>query len=321
MRFRNSILLLIQNFKNVYRILAYKLIILLIGSALTSAFLIPGLIEIFDSAQFAALSESVKEFFLAFFPSDGNTGALVAAKDALLGDNGTLEQFIAFVASKATGIVWTIVGCVIVYLLQHFADTLCYFSIGGLLNDKMATYAESSFSSVYVTNLGKASLYSLVYVPSVFLFDVLTGLLCILLLTSVNIILALFLSLTVIVACQACKLTFTGMWLPSLVTDDKKLKEAIFQRSAEEKKQWPRVFATYVTTVYAIIIVNVIGAISTFGSALLITVPASYFMLICVQFVNYYTLKGKKYFITYDSIETNEAHGDSEHFFDYIEET
>jgi hypothetical protein len=30
-------------------------------------------------------------------------------------------------------------------------------------------------------------------------------------------------------------------------------------------------------------------------------------------------MKGKKYFITYEKIETNPDHGDSEHFFEYIE--
>jgi hypothetical protein len=56
--------------------------------------------------------------------------------------------------------------------------------------------------------------------------------------------------------------------------------------------------------------VNVIGAISTLGSSLLITLPASYFFLICLQYVNYYTLTGKKYFLTHERIVTNEMHGD-----------
>ena len=51
-----------------------------------------------------------------------------------------------------------------------------------------------------------------------------------------------------------------------------------------------------------------------------ITVPASYFLFICIQFVNYYTVQGKKYFITYDRIATNRDRGDSEHFFDTVED-
>lgn len=319
MRFRNSILLLVENFKNVYRILIYKLLIMLIGTALISALLIPGLIEIFESVQFTALVESIEAFLVALVPADNASGVLTQAKDALLGENGTLAQFAGFVAEKATGIIWTIIGCAVIYLLQRFADTLCYFSIGGILNDKMATYAESPFSSVYVTNLGKASIYSLVYVPVVFLFDLITWALAILVLTNLPILLALFLAVTIIVVCQAVKLTFTSGWLPAMVVDNKKIKDVMFKRSDEEKQQRGKVFATYVGTVYAVIILNVIGALCTFGSALLLTVPMSFFVFICVQFVNYYTLTGKKYFITYESIATNESHGDSEHFFDYMQ--
>lgn len=320
MRFRNSVLLLIENFKNVYRILIYKLIIMVIGAALTSALLIPGLIEIFESAQFTTMIADLKAFILAFVPTDGAGEALTAAKDALLGDNGSFTVFLNFVASKATGIIWTIIGCAVVYLLQRFADTLCYFTIGGLLNDKMATYAETPFSSAYVSNLGKASIYSLVYVPVVFAFDLLTWTLAILILSYIPILLALFLAMTVIVACQAVKLTFTSGWLPAMVVDNKKIGDVMFKRSEEEKKQRAKVFATYVVTVYMVIIINAVAALCSFGSALILTIPVSFFMFICVQFVNYYTLTGKKYFITYESIATNEARGDSEHFFDYMHE-
>ena len=72
--------------------------------------------------------------------------------------------------------------------------------------------------------------------------------------------------------------------------------------------------------VYLIIIFNAMAAAFTFGSALLLTIPTSYLWLICAQYVNYYTMKGKKYFITYDSIATNPDYGDSEHFFEYIGE-
>ena len=70
MRFRNSVLLLIENFKNVYRILIYKLIILVIGSALTSAFLVPGLIGIFVTSTFVIIStwKWIRWSWLLLFP-------------------------------------------------------------------------------------------------------------------------------------------------------------------------------------------------------------------------------------------------------------
>ena len=86
----------------------------------------------------------------------------------------------------------------------------------------------------------------------------------------------------------------------------------------QERSQTAKAFSAYLVGVYFIVIINVIAAFCTFGSALIFTVPASYLFLICLQYVNYYTLKGKKYFLTYEDIATNPNHGDSEHFFDYI---
>ena len=80
-------------------------------------------------------------------------------------------------------------------------------------------------------------------------------------------------------------------------------------------------FGTYVEAIYAIIILNVAGAICTFGSALILTIPASFFLLIWLQYAYYYMVQGKKYFISYDRIASNPDHGDREHIFDYIDET
>ena len=109
--------------------------------------------------------------------------------------------------------------------------------------------------------------------------------------------------------------------MPAMTSDGKRLKDVFRLRNKAERKQRVKAFATYVVSVYVVIIVNVIGAVCTFGSALLITVPASFMLFVCLQYVYYYTVTGKKYFITYDRIASNPDFGDREHFFDYIDET
>lgn len=318
MLFRNSIKLLMENFKNVYKILLYKFIVGLVAGALCAALILPELVELLASPQWQKVVTDVKSFFSAFFAA--NATALEEVKNAMFGENGSLYALAQMVLSKMTAIVLTTVGCVLIYLLKRFAETLCYFSVGSILNDKMSTYAETSFGTAYVSNVGKASRYALVYVPVVFLFDLLTVSMIVLLMTTVNIIPALFFSVTLLVLMQSVKLTFTGVWLPAMTTDGKKLRNA-FAYKKTEKKQLPKIFATYIVTVYLVIIVNIVAAVCTFGSALIVTVPASYMVFICEQFVNYYTIKGKKYFITFDRIASNPDCGDREHIFEYIDET
>lgn len=318
MRFRNSLRLLMENFKHVYRLFLSRLIIGLVATALCCAFVLPELIEIWNSAAVKGLVENLKDAFKALLVADHT--ALEGIKETLVGDNGSLEQVAKLLASMRLEIILTVIGCAVVYLLKRFAETICYFTTGSMLNDKMSTYAETSYATAFVSNLGKASIYSLVYVPVVFVFDMIMLALVYLLLAYTTIVIGLFGGVTLIVLGQALKLTITNRWMPAMTADNKRLREALRYADQTEKKQTSKVFSMYLVSVYMILIVNVGAAFCTFGSSLIVTVPASYFLLICEQYVNYYTLMGKKYFLTFDKIAKNPERGDSEHFFEYIAE-
>lgn len=308
-----------ENFKNTYKILLYKLVISLVAGALYCAMILPEFIELMNSSAMQELILQVKTLFSAFFEADASV--ISEMKNAIFGVNGSLRATLSVVLSQIMPIIFVAIGCVFVYLLKRFADTLCYFTIGSVLNDKMSAYAETPFFSAYIANLGKASIYAVVYVPVAFALDVLTIGAILLLISTVNILPALFFGMATLVVMQGIKLTLTWLWMPSMTTDGKRLRESFRYEDKIEKKQIWKIFATYIVDVYVVIIINVVSALCTFGSALLITVPASYLFFVCQQYVNYYTFKGKKYFITYDKIATNPDRGDREHFFDYIEDT
>ena len=51
MRFRNSTRLLTENFRNVYKILLYGLIVAVVAISLSSALILPNLLDILRSAE------------------------------------------------------------------------------------------------------------------------------------------------------------------------------------------------------------------------------------------------------------------------------
>ncbi len=318
MRFRNSLRLLMENFKHVFKLLWAKLIIGVVALALCSAFVLPELFNTWNSAPVQTLLENAKTFFTTLFSAD--SAEMEAIKETIFGKGGSLSQVVKLLSSMTLEIVLIVIGCALVYLLKRFVETICHFTTGSMLNDKMATYAETSYSTAFVANLGKAAAYSAVYVPLIFLYDVALLLIVWGILSFLPILPALFLGSTAVVLLQALKLTVTSSWLPAMTVDGMTIGKAMRARTKEEKKQWGKVFANYFVSVYLIVVLNVVAAVCSFGSALLISVPASYFFLICMQYVNYYTVQGKKYFLTYEQIATNPDHGDSEHFFDYIGE-
>ncbi len=318
MRFANSIRLFMENFKQNYKLLIYKLSMLLVAGALYSAFLLPQLMEIASKPAVQGLWQNAQNVVKSFFNPELDEPARYIA--AIFGENGSLKQVFDLLMTMRLELFLVALGCVLVYLVKRFVDTLCYFTVGSLINDKMSAYAETPFWTAFVSNLGKASVYALVYVPIVFLFDVCIFTLCCVMLRFLPLLAALFLCVTLIAVGQSGKLALTSLWMPAMTADNKKLGEAIRIANKRELKQIGKAFTLYLVSVYLIIIINAVAALFTFGSALLITIPAAYLLLLCEQYVIYYTLKGKKYFITYESIATNPDHGDSEHFFEYLKE-
>ena len=67
MLFRNSIKLLMENFKGVYKILLYKFIVSLVAGALFAAMILPELIEVVKSTQMQSLWFDIRTLFKAFF--------------------------------------------------------------------------------------------------------------------------------------------------------------------------------------------------------------------------------------------------------------
>lgn len=316
MRFRNAFLVLLENFKNTYKILLYKLVVATVCTALYFALILPELNVIFSSAEWLALKDNLTAFAAALLPT-GSAEQFEALREQLI--NGTLPAFFQMLLGQTGGIIVRLSLCALVYLVQRFVDTMCYFAVGSILNDRMRAYTDTPFSRAYLTNLSKSAKYSLLYVPVGFLFDLVSIFVCVAVLNLVPLLYAPFLCVAAIALSQAFKLTCTFHWMPAIATDGMTLRGALKSLSNMDKKQRPKLFATNLSAAFGIIAVNVLAVLCTAGSALLLTVPASYLFLLCLQFVNYYTVTGKKYFITYDNIAKISSFGDSEEFFKAVE--
>lgn len=216
MRFRNSLRLLMENFGNVYKMLLYKLAVTIIFAALSAALVVPRLVTILESSQWLEFVEYLKSFFKAV--TSGDTQYLANFQQEFTGENGAVQNLLAFLKEMLPSLVWAMMGVVFFYLLKRVADTLCHYTVGGMLNDRMSAYTETPFSGSFVKNLGKAFTYALVYVPLMFLYNVAMISLCyflffyLLRLLSSQLLLSLFLTITFIVLAESLKMTLTGFW-------------------------------------------------------------------------------------------------------------
>lgn len=316
MLFKNAIRVLAENFKNVYKLALYKAVVILLGAALCTAILFPQLMGILHSMPMEEFLLDVKDFFGAFFSV--NAEKLQLAKDRLLGEEGSIERLLRLISSKSTGIILACVGCVVVYFIGKFFDAFGSFGVGVALNDKMSAYADTGFFSACFSRFGKACKYAILYASVSFAFELVAIGLIIVFLSTTSVLVAIFLSLTCVVLLQALKMSLAGNWLPAMASENTSLSVAM-KKINKQKRFFGKMFSTYLVACYIILMLNVSAVVFTFGSALLLTIPASFMLFICVQFVSYYTVRGKKYFVTFNSIEINPDKGDREHIFAYID--
>ena len=306
MLFKKAFQLLVDNFKLNYKLLLYKVIVAIVTVALGAALLYAPLRGLFISKPMEDLLQLMAEFFRAVTSGDveflgGFAEQLQTAVGALLNH---LQQ-------NVSNIVLFFTGLIAVSLIARFLDGVGNYTFGCLVDSRLSSYADEPFVVTCIANLGRSSLWQVIYVPVTFVYDLLSLALCYLLFLALLSIItvaflasfaALLFSVALLLGAQAVKLTLFNDVIPLLVTEKMRLRDALKQAFRFKAKRFGALFSTYLVTVMLILCANVLFALASFGAALLITIPMSYLMLICIQFVSYYHFGQKKYFLAEDTI-------------------
>lgn len=300
MRFKNTLSIVIDNFVNVFKLLLYRLVSNVIFFSLVYVILTLNLKGIVKSQEATDIFNLIKGFFDSLVSGDVEWLSTFQANF-----NAAITAFVSLLKAHIGSIVWSVVGVCLIYLLARFANGLCVFAIGNAVNDRMQIYAHTKFSTAYFMNLGKAALYQVIYVPVIFLYDVVTVVVCYFFffsaLSFLPLIFTIAMAVTGVVCMQALKFTLISAWMPAIITDGEKVCSAM-KKSVCRKRGFGKRFAGFLVIIYMIIILNVTTAVCTLGSGLLLTIPISFLLILCMQFVDYYEDGKKKYFIAYDKI-------------------
>lgn len=297
MKFKHTFHVFVDNFSAIYKHLLYGIIIIAVCTGLCCAIIIPVMNDIMSTAQYAAFSDSVKVLLknIAQLNTD------------LLHDNlyAMYDKAKIFLRMLGTEKLWLLVMLavllILVYIIYRFLLGLGNYTTGALINDKMTLQADSSFIGTMIKNLGKASLYNIIYVPASILFDAITLVLIWLVffkwLAFLPVLIEVFLFLAVFIALIAVKMTFTANWLPSLIHGRVNNRRAIANNFTQSGKGFANLYSNFLVIVLLILALNISMLFFTFGTGLLITIPASFTLLISFEFVNYYDTNGLKYFV------------------------
>ena len=296
MKFKHTFHVFVDNFSTTYKLLIYRLIVIVLTAGLCCAVIIPTLNNILSTAQYEALNNSFSELWADIVSL--NVENLHDRSEAL----GEAFNSFKHLLSDKSWLVGVAAACLaVVYLINRFFIGIGNYVTGALVNDKMALHANSSFTMTLVKNLKNAVLYSLIYAPIACVYDFI----CLLIIWAVisvglksvtAVLIKIFLVAVLFVVFSTIKFTFTADWLPSLIHAKMNNRKAIVYTFSRKGKNTANVFSNALVTKLIVIALNVAALFFTLGAGLLLTLPGAGLIQICFGFVNYFDANRLKFF-------------------------
>ena len=208
---------------------------------------------------------------------------------------------------KTTAFVLSGLLLLLVYIVATWFSAIGNYAAACVINDKMSLRANSPFFITLIKNLKAACIYSAIYVPLSIVYDLLIGVGMFFLIFSLftsflPLLVCIFLFALVMVVSIAVKMTFTADFLPALIRGKAKYGAALKYTFSRKNKSTFNVLSNFLVIGLIIMGLNVAALLCTLGVGLLITVPASFLILISFEFVNYYDREEIKYFIDKNTI-------------------
>ena len=100
MLFRNTLRLMLENFKHTYKILLYKTVVSIISLALCAAMLVPQLVDLWGSEPVTTIVENFQTFLQGLLTA--NATGLAKVKETVFSENGALHRLIKLLSRNCT---------------------------------------------------------------------------------------------------------------------------------------------------------------------------------------------------------------------------
>lgn len=317
MKFKHTFHVFVDNFSVTYKQLIYRFIVGLIAALLTSLIVYEFAIQFINSESFTILWDGAHDFVKKLLYGEMSELATISEKVRKAFDELTI-----LVSTKMSELVVSLLLILLVQIVAKWFGGLGNYATAAVINDKMTLHADLPFFPTLIRNLKEAAIYNAIYAPLSVLYDtaIAAGMLFLTFLlvnSGLPIIFGIFLFTLVFVIAITVKMTFTTDWLPAIIRGKKKQGEAFKYTFSRKGKATFNVMSNFVVLILIIFGLNVAALFFTLGVGLIITIPASYVIIVTFELVNYYDREDIKYFIDRNNIikPKNETAFSREQFF------
>ena len=302
MKFKRTFHVFVDNFSIVYKQLLFRLITTALSGIICVLGVYPFINELVNSPQLNSLIDGLRTFALSFLNGEVNSLSEISLKV-----QQAYADFMQLLQTNLTQIVLGGLLLLLIHVISRWFEGICNYATAAVINDKMALRAKQPFLVTMIRTLKESTVYNAIYVPLSRIYDLAVGggmfsLLFSRLSSVIYFFVSLFLFVTIVLVSVIIKMTFTCDWLPALIRGKKGQLGSLKYTFSQKGKGTMNVASNFVVIVLLIFAVNVAAAVFTLGAGLLITIPASYVLIIGFEFVNYYDREGLKYFLDDNTI-------------------
>lgn len=302
---RNSAKITFANKTLCFKVLIFRAIIYAICFIICYFLAKATIFPILQSQEVASVFDTLRGIVGNFFTANPNV------YDTIMNTVNTelelkVKAVFTLVNAKISGIVWSVVGVIVVSLVLTFLLGVFDYTVGVLVNDHMSTLQHAGFLSTLFEYFASACKYGLYRLVALLLYNgvmyslvLALGIFLLYLIDFFALPIIVFLMILVVVLRQ----TFAGQTLPNMVCGKMPVVKAFIQNFKDNNNHdVTERFMSYLILSILMFSVTVLGGISTFYVALILIVPFNAVIYSTIKFVDYYNRNGKKYYVTFDDI-------------------
>lgn len=299
MIFKNTFKLLLSNFSLCYKVLFYKLIILLLALALAGTIGTPFLMHLGETQFFSYI---VDEFALMF--ENINLGNIfICFKNIFI---YSIDVFKSLDTNLLINAILSLSTFVVFY---GFIGSFSHLATIECLNSNLSSKTKLSYFKCTISKMLKSLLMTLIklvislpYYFCVFLifyygftrFDMVNGI------QRILIPMLMFLAFVIVTGFH---LTLVSGFAPSIIVNDEGVFKALKIGIKTVSKKFFKVLSTSIMIVLILTIVNLVVAVFSFFAGIIFTLPITYVTICLFKIVAFYECNGMRYYVG-DSIRT-----------------
>jgi len=226
-------------------------------------------------------------------------------KEALLPLEEAFKKFWTYISASYGSMIGTAAIIETIFIFYNLFSGISDCTLTILANDYMSSLSHMNFLTTMVSHLKKIMKYQLFTAIFNIVTDLVIFFFAYLLFSAVShimFLLAVFMTALFILSTVALKFTFMSQAMSNALISDKKFKKSIIFGLKPNKKYFGRMFSSYFVALLIYFYFFVTSLIFTLGTGLVILVPFSSLVFVCLRLIDYYIINCKKYFINYDTI-------------------